>query len=205
MARGSTSNCVIRYGYSNLALEKQSEWRRHRIPHVSGYIEEMAHNFVDSTKANFGGEMVGWTLGVGVSNIVAGNPVHSRQVRETLGGQAAAYRSYRRFSNTFPRNLPPNQADRIHAYLLWQCEAKYGPSFWPEFFKQVRKERGRLLGAISLRDGVAVRNERYRITVECFDRLEGIEFKKLLAENGISTTIAIQSLATKPGWNRKFR
>jgi hypothetical protein len=47
---------------------------------------------------------------------------------------------------------------------------------------------------------------RYRLTVECFDRLPGLNFEKLLEQSGISTTIAIQSLKpTQPGWNRKLQ
>jgi len=50
-----------------------------------------------------------------------------------------------------------------------------------------------------------IRNERYRITVECFDRMRGLNFKQLLERNGISTTVDIKSLhPTEVGWNRKF-
>ena len=204
-ARGSTSVCVIRYGYENLALEEQEEWKRYGVPHVSGYIEEMAHNFVDSTKANFGWEMVGWSIGAKVSAIVADNPIHSRHVRDTRMKQAKTYRRYKTLRHTFPQDIEPNLADRIHAYLLWQSEKKYGADFWSDVFKEIRKERKALHEAIRLGDGDAVRNERYRVTVECFDRLPGLKFKTLLAENGISTTVAIQSLhPAEAGWNRKF-
>ncbi len=44
-AFGGTSNCTILYDDSNLQLDQHEEWRKHHVPHVSGYIEEMAHNF----------------------------------------------------------------------------------------------------------------------------------------------------------------
>src|SRR6185503_13569979 len=72
---GGTSECSIEYDDSSLVLTNQPEWTRYRVPHVSGYIEEMAHNFVHATRAQFGWEMVGWTLGAEVSPKVAGNPI----------------------------------------------------------------------------------------------------------------------------------
>jgi len=201
---GGTSECVIWYGYSNLALETQNEWKRYRIPHVSGYIEEMAHNFVDSTKAQFGWEMIGWHLGVKATAAVAKNSVHTFLVDQDRQKQAATYWRYKSGGFTFPRDIEPNLADRIHAHLLWQCEEKYGPSFWKDFFAEVRKERVRLLNPGS-DDADARRNVRYRITIDCFDRLKGLNFKKMLQENHISLAVDVKSLhPTEPGWNRKF-
>jgi len=59
---GGTSEFSIEYNDSNRDLARQTEWTRHHVPHVSGYIEEMAHNFVHATKAQFGWEMIGWSL-----------------------------------------------------------------------------------------------------------------------------------------------
>ena len=40
---------------------------------------------------------------------------------------------------------------------------------------------------------------------ECFVRLPGLNFKRLLEQSGISATTAIQSLKpTQPAWNRKL-
>src|SRR5439155_18548078 len=49
--RGGTSGCIIKYTDENLVLTNQPEWKRYHLPHVSGYIEEMAHNFVHATGA----------------------------------------------------------------------------------------------------------------------------------------------------------
>ena len=46
-------------------------------------IEEMAHNFVDAADAQFGWEMIGWTIGVKVTNKVAPNPVFKKHLQET--------------------------------------------------------------------------------------------------------------------------
>jgi hypothetical protein len=69
----------------------------------------------------------------------------------------------------------------------------------------VRKERERLVSAESL-PGNEGRNARYQITVECFDRLKGLDFKKRLSKDGISTTVDVKSInPEKPGWNRKLQ
>jgi hypothetical protein len=183
-ARGGTSNCTLWYGYGNLNLDAQGEWRLHRIPHVSGYIEEMAHNFVSASLAQFGWEMVGWSISAKVSQKVAGNPRHTKRLKETRDLQAETFERYRRLGNTFPADIPANLCDRIHAYILWRCERKHGRDFWPDFFTEIRKERPRLLLAGAGRSGGQRRNARYQITVDCFHRLmqrKGVDFKALLA------------------------
>jgi hypothetical protein len=202
---GGTSECVIEYDYSNLDLQKSEEWRNHKVPHVSGYIEEMAHNFVSATRAQFGWEMIGWSLGVKVSQRVANNPVLARQVQETRKAQAQTYARYRELGFTFPPEVEANLCDRVHAHLLWQCEQRYGPAFWKDFFAEVRKAEKELAEAVHMPGDDNVRNERYRITVECFDRLPGVGFKRLLAGNQISPTVDAKSLhPTRDGWDRKF-
>lgn len=203
--RGGTSGCVIKYTDENLDLASQSEWKQYHVPHVSGYIEEMAHSFAHATGAEFGWEMIGWSISAKVSEIVAPNPIHQRQVAQTRHGQAQTHRRYMATGQTFPTDLPGDQADRIHAYLLRKCELQYGPDFWTDFFKEVRQERPALFAPEAQGESAGL-NVRYRITVECLDRLPGLNFKKLLEENGISATIAIQSLKpTSPGWNRKLQ
>lgn len=205
-ARGSTSECTLWYGYPNLALENQDEWVQCHVPHVSGYIEEMAHNFVDATKANFGWEMVGWSIGIKASQQVAANPVFSRSFSETRRVQAETFQRYQAAGYVFPADIAPNLVDRIHAYLLWQCEQQYGPNFWRDFFTEIRKERPRLYGAVHEQGGDAIRNARYRITVECFDRLTNLHFVQRLEQAGISRVTAIQSLhPTEPGWNHRLQ
>lgn len=208
-ARGGTSNCTLWYGYENLNFDAHPEWRLHRVPHVSGYIEEMAHNFVSASLAQFGWEMVGWSISAKVSQKVAGNPRHTKRLKETRDTQAETFRRYRRLGNTFPAAIAANLCDRIHAYILWQCERRYGPAFWPDFFKEVRKGRPRLLVAGAGRSGDQRRDARYQITVECLHcvmKARGVDFKKLLRENGISLTTDVKSLRpTAKGWNRRLQ
>ncbi|CAN5515069.1 hypothetical protein BH09SUM1_BH09SUM1_20740 [soil metagenome] len=204
-ARGSTSECVIRYGYDNLDFAKSREWAQYQVPHVSGYIEEMAHNFVDAAHVNFGWEMVGWTLGVNATKKVANNPIFEKSVAETRAGQMLTLRRYKAAWFTLPPDIPSNQADRIHAAILWHCEQSYGPNFWPDFFTEVRKEKKAFDDAVSLSDGNAIRNARYRLSIACFERLPGLGFKRLLEENGVSTNVAVQSLNPDSyGWDRKL-
>ena len=72
---------------------------------------------------------------------------------------------------------------------LWQCEQRYGPAFWPDFFREVRSHKKALEQAVNIKGDDNVRNERYRMTVECFDRLKGLGFKRMLERSGISTTV----------------
>ena len=193
-AFGGTSNCTIWYDDTNLRFDEHEEWREHKVPHLSGQIEEMAHNF---NYTQFGWEMVGWSIGVKAAEQVAGNPIFAQELADTRRRQAETFERYKAFGNTFPADIEPNLVDRIHAYLLWQCEQAYGPTFWQDFFREAKKERERLR--------TDNRDERYRTTIECFDRLPGLEFKQMLQANGISLTTDVKSLnPTKPGWNRKL-
>lgn len=201
---GGTGDCVIEYDYSNLDLAKQEEWTKYKVPHVSGYIEEMAHNFVGTTHVQFGWEMVGWTLGVKATQKVAPNPIFAKQVSDTRQGQSQTLARYRAAGYVFPKDLEANQCDRIHAYLLYLCEQRYGPKFWPDFFAEVLKDQEKLNNAVNLPEA-QIRDERYRITVDCFDRLPKLNFKKMLESNHISTTVDVKSLhPTEPAWDRRL-
>ena len=92
--RGGTSGCVIKYDDQNLDLANQTEWTKYHVPHVSGYIEEMAHNFVEASGARFTSEMVGWSISTNVCGIVAPNPIYQSGLVETRRGQEETYRRY---------------------------------------------------------------------------------------------------------------
>jgi len=193
-ATGGTSECTIRYDDTNLRLELHDEWTEHGVPHVSGYIEEMAHNF---NYTQFGWEMVGWSIGIQASERVADNPIFQEHVQRTRRGQADTFSLYRSLGYVYAGDMPANQVDRIHAHLLYQCEQEYGPSFWRAFFKEAKKER------LALMNGT--RDERYQATIECFDRLPGLNFKQLLSSNKISLTTDIKSLDPEsPTWDRRL-
>ena len=195
---GGTSNCTIRYGYRNLDLAGDPEWKTYRVPHVSGYIEEMAHNFVDASGVQFGWEMVGWIVGSKTSLAVAPNPLLRQALQSTRAGQAMTFQRYVGGGYVFPKDLPGNQCDRIHAELLWQSEQKYGPTFWQDFFSEVRRRHAELARAKD-------RDERYRISVECFDSLKSLHFKEMLKKDRISTTTDIKSLNPEsPVWDRTY-
>ena len=153
----------------------------------------------------FGWEMVGWSIGAKVSESVAYNPIHANLVADTRRVQADTFQRYKALGHVFPSDIEPNLVDRIHAHLLWKCEQDYGSNFWPDFFTEIRKERQRLSDAVHLGDGDAIRNARYQIAVECFDRLPGLNFKQRLQENGISLTTDIKALhPTDPGWDGRL-
>lgn len=119
---GGTGNCEIGYSYKNLDLNSQKEWQQYKIPHVSGYIEEMAHSFVHAAKIQFGWEMVGWSIGIQATKKVAPNPIFLRNLKDTRNNQRATFYKYIKGGYIFPKDLPANLCDRIYAYILWQCE-----------------------------------------------------------------------------------
>jgi hypothetical protein len=193
---------VIRYGYDSLDLSRQEEWTSHKVPHVAGYIEEMAHNFVDAARLQFGWEMIGWTLGVKVAQKVAGNPVLAREVAGTRKVQAETFQRYVKAGYVFPKDIEPNLCDRIHAWILFQAETKYGPAFWLDFFVEAYKYYD------ALEQVQGDRNARYRITIDCFDQLPKVRFKDALRQNRISLTTDVKSLdpegKTGKAWDRTF-
>lgn len=202
---GGTGNCEIGYSYENLDLASQKEWQQYQIPHVSGYIEEMAHSFVHATRAQFGWEMVGWSIGIHASKQVANNPIFLKHLRDTRKTQTMTYMAYKKAGFVLPEDIPANSCDRIHAYLLWKCERKYGKNFWPHFFGEITKEHTQLRDALKLSDADQIRNKRYQITIGCFDRLEGLDFKKMLQDTGISLTADIKSLHPESSdWDRRL-
>lgn len=202
--RGGTSGCVIKYTDENLELANQSEWKQYHVPHVSGYIEEMAHNFVHATGAEFGWEMIGWTISTRVCQKIAPNPIYQHSLTETQQSQDQTYQRYMAGGQIFPADLSGDQADRIHAYLLRKCERQFGPKFWYDFFAEVRQAQAAFSAPETQGESRGL-DVRYRLTVECFERLPGLHFKKVLEDSGVSTTVAIQSLKpTQPTWNRKL-
>ena len=202
---GGTSECAIWYSYKNLEFESQKEWVEYKVPHLSGYIEEMAHNFDGATGAQFGWEMTGWNLGITATQKVAGNPILTEQINRTRSVQEETFQRYIKNNYTFPKDIPGNLCDRIHAHVLWMCEKEYGPDFWKDFFREIQKERENFESAKYLKDPDNIRNKKYQVTVGCFDKLAKIEFRKLLDKYHLSQTTAIKSLRpTDPKWDRKF-
>lgn len=204
-AFGGTSNCVIYYDDSNLRLDSFEEWTTYKVPHVSGYIEEMAHNFVHASKVQFGWEMVGWSIGVETIKKVSLNPVFLTNLKQTRQGQMKTFQRYKKGNYIFPQDIPANQVDRIHAFLLWQCERRYGTRFWKDFFANIKARHEDFKKAAELNGDDAIRNRRYQLSIECFDALDKIDFKDMLTENEISLTTDIKSLRPEdPDWNRKL-
>lgn len=127
---GGTGNCEIEYSDKNLDLSSQKEWQQYKVPHVSGYIEEMAHSFVHATKIQFGWEMVGWSIGIQATKKVAKNPIFLRNLQDTRKTQKITFDRYKKGGYIFPEEIPANKCDRIHAYILWICEKEYGRNLW---------------------------------------------------------------------------
>ena len=209
---GGTSDCTIWYSFDNLDFESQEEWTKHGIPHVSGYVEEMSHNF--APLVTFGWEMVGWHVSRVIMEKLAGNPIFAEQIASTRRTQVETFGQYRSLHNTFPADIPGNVSDRIHAYLLFECERNYGPDFWKDFHAEIRSAYPRLREAeCSTTDRDERRNKLYQITLECLSKLDAKHrllddtrgFTEMLREYGISLTRDLKSLhPTDESWNRKL-
>ena len=193
----ATGATLIPYSYGLLDLDNQEEWKRHRVPRLVGLFEEMGHDFTLGLGTRFGGEAIGMYLSGKVAMQVTGNP-YTRDRRQR--GRKTLQETMRRYIEggyVFPEDIPGNVSDRIHAEILYQCEAKYGADFWRNFFTEIRKERDRLRNA----DG----NMRYQITVDCFDRLPGLQFRQMLRDLRISDKTSWYSLKpSRPDWDRRF-
>jgi len=193
----ATGATLIPYGYFLLDLDRQEVWKRHGVPRLVGLFEEMGHDFTLGLGTRFGGEAIGMYLSGKVTMEVTGNP-YTRERRER--GRKALKETMRRYIEggyVFPEDIPGGVSDRIHHEILYQCEEKYGPDFWRDFFTEVRKRRDRLRRA----DG----NTRYRITVDCFDRLPGLDFREMLRDLRISDKTSWYSLRpSRPEWDRRF-
>jgi hypothetical protein len=203
----TTDYNVIKYSYTSLELAGQVEWVKYGVPHVSGYLEEMAHNFTHAAHSHFGSEAVGWSLGVKVTNLVAPNP-HQAQLVATFRREDAEFlKKYIANGYRFPLTLTHQnlqQEDRIHHHLLWECEQQYGPTFWRDYFAELQKEETRLEETNKLTDSIARANVQYQICVECFDHLAGLNFKKRLTDYHISATMDVFAISHKPSWNGKY-
>ena len=202
---GGTDNCEIGYSYKSLDLGSQKEWQKYKKPHVSGYIEEMAHSFVHASKIQFGWEMVGWSIGIQATRKVANNPIFLKSIKTTRKTQKETLYQYKKDGCVFPKDLPYNVCDRIYAYILFQSEMKYGRKFWPDFFEEIRKEYKYLSNTDKLGNLNMRRNKKYQIAVDCFDRLEGLNFRTMLKSAKISLTTDVKALHPKdPKWDRRF-
>jgi hypothetical protein len=150
--------------------------------------------------------MLGWSISAKVCQKIAPNPIYQQSLSDTQRGQEETWQAYMKNSHTFPSNVPGDQVDRIHAHLLRQAEQDHGTNFWPDFFAEVRKQQAAFGAPEAKGDSGPALNLRYRLTVECLNRLPGLDFKKRLEQSGVSTTVAIQSLKpTQSAWNRKLQ
>lgn len=212
---GYVSDCTLWYQHHDLDLASQSEWQQYHVPHVCNYIEEIAHSFIHAMHAEFSFEMMGWTIGMKVAQKVAGNPILTRHLQETRQRQFENFQRYVQAGYVLPRDVPANLCDRIHACILYQAEMQYGPGFWPDVFARIREQKDALAVTIHLRDSDECHNARYRITVDCFDKLDKIHFKDRLRQAHISVTTHIvedshsndgaKAIHTiNPNWDRRF-
>jgi hypothetical protein len=108
----------ITYSYSNL-VDNTPEWNQYGIPHVSGYFEEMAHNFRFDIGPGFGFyEALGMMIGGEVALRVAWNP-HIQQLADDGYRAFAATTAYYLEHNTGEPGVTENiYLTRILAHVF---------------------------------------------------------------------------------------
>ena len=92
------------------------------------------------------------------------------------------------------------RADRIYKHFLHECEKRYGPQLWADFFDEVRRDK-------VVFDQAAWGDERRRATVNCFDRLEGLDFRENLRKWRISDKTSLYTfgyVVKQEDWDRRL-
>ncbi len=193
------------FGYGALALANQEEWIGYNVPRLTDYAVALARQFVYATRAQFGGDSLAWSLGMRAALEVAPNPVTQRAYEAALAERIQVFQRYRALGNVFPPDLDPSLVDGIFAAFLFECEQAYGPAFWTDAFREIGAARPALLEAGALPEA-QIRDARYRITVDCLDRLPGLRFKERLSAYGISAGTDVKSLNPEsPRWDRRLQ
>jgi hypothetical protein len=192
-------SCAIYYSYGLIDLVSSDNpfLRKYGVPRIGGVVSEMGHAFNGGSGVCFGMEADGDCISQYVVGKVAQDPRVPERRRKMIAEMPDTVKRYIAGGHVFPADVPKNLADRIHRYLLVLCEHRYGENFWPDFFKEVRKRRDRMLAAKDL-------DEAYRLTNECFDALHGLEFNKLLRKFHISLTTDCYTLVRQKRWDRRL-
>jgi len=173
-------------------------WKKHRIPRMTGIYEEMGHCFIDNAGTPFatGG------LGAFVSGIVNEKLVPTPEFRERRanwrkGQNYTTLMQYVENGYVMPARYRPGQTDRLYKAVLKLCEVEYGENLWRDFFAEARKRRTQLL--------LGDRDEMHRIIVDCFDRLPGLEFRKILRKYRFSDKTSLATICKQKDWEQDRR
>ena len=191
-------SCAIYYSFGliDLVSEDNPFLKKYGVPRIGGVVSEMGHAFNGGSGVCFGMEADGDCISRYVVGKVAPDPRITKGMPDAI--VEPTMKRYIEGGYVFPVDIPKNLADRIHKYILMQCERRYGENFWPDFFKEVRKRQDRMQAAKDV-------DEAYRLTIECFDAMPGLEFKKLLREYHISLTTDCYTLVRqKDPWDRRL-
>ncbi|MHC4404182.1 MAG: hypothetical protein ACYTG0_31395 [Planctomycetota bacterium] len=195
----SQETCAIYYSFGLLDLMREDNpfLKQYGVPRIDGVVSEMGHAFNGGSGVCFGMEADGVCISQYVVGKVAPDPRVPEQKRKMIEQMPDTVKRYIEGGCVFPDDVPKNLADRIHRYLLVLSEHRYGESFWPDFFKEARKRQDRMQAAKDV-------DEAYRLTIECFDALPGLEFKKLLREFQMSLTTDCYTLVRRDPWDRRL-
>jgi len=187
---------IIPYGYDTIDpnARQQEMWREHGVPRIRGIAEEMGHCFtMGGPGVGFGGEALGVFVCYRVIRIAAPYPGIEDPYAEG-GGNRQTVADYIANGYRLPDkpNYPPVTSYRIYQVLLDDCEKAYGPDLLKDFFTEVRKTRTPIKP-----DSPTDYSKRLQLTVECFDRLPGLNFRERMRKLRLSQRTTWYSLYGK--------
>jgi len=207
------ATCTILYSFGLVDLDNSKlhrDWKDHGVPHIGGVAEEMGHMFMSPLCVEFGIEAEGALNSRHVlKEVLRDTPLHAGLVekeKQAIQVLEKTVEDYRAAGYMYPKDYPAQGIDRLYAYILRTCEAKYGPDFWPHFWREVRKDREQFAATSAIQEKYEMLDARHRLAVECFDRLPGVEFKKMLSELQVSATTSGYSLIRGKflDWDRRY-
>jgi len=176
--RGGTSDCVILYGFKNIGWMDDNA---RKIPHVSGYIEEMAHNF-DGACGVMGWlyEAFGNYTANAITLKVAPYPEIEKYLqsgRYGLQRDAETFDYYMTHGFKLPPDVPQNLFDRIYRHVFRMLEPSAGHMLLPRFYQEIKKS-----GVPKTKSEA----ERAYVVAEVFSKITGTNVKELFRQCGIA-------------------
>jgi hypothetical protein len=176
--KGGTSDCVIFYGFENIG---RMDDNARKIPHVSGYIEEMAHNF-DGACGVMGWlyEAFGNYTANAITLKVAPYPEIEKYLqsgRYGLQRDAETFDYYMTHGFKLPPDVPQNLFDRIYRHVFRMLEPSAGHMLLPRFYQEIKKS-----GVPKTRSEA----ERAYVVAEVFSKITGTNVKELFRQCGIA-------------------
>lgn len=171
---GGTSGGTLFYGFENIG---RWEDKPGRVPHVIGYVEEMAHTFdsacgmgawLKEAFGNYSSQMI--TPRIAPCRGINGF------VEDVARTDAETFDYYMKHNFRLPPNVTPNLFDRIYRHLFRMLEPSAKGRLLPRFYEEVKKS-----GVPETRSEA----EQAYVVAGIFSKVTGRDVSKLFEDCGI--------------------